>query len=73
MPYDYSELCGDIIKKYGARYRFASAIGLSERSLSLKLNGKVDWKQSEIIKACNLLGISSQDVAKYFFSLKVQD
>ena len=72
MPFDYSNLCNAISKKYGTRYRFAQALRLSERSLSLKMNGKVDWKQGEIMKACQLLQINPDEVAKYFFALKVQ-
>ena len=71
MPYDYSNLRGAISAKFGTRYRFAAALGLSEHSLSLKMNGKVDWRQSEITKACRLLDIHFADVGKYFFAPKV--
>jgi hypothetical protein len=47
-------------------------MGLSERSLSLKLNSKVGFKQSEIAKACKLLDIAESDIPEYFFTLKVQ-
>ncbi|HDF4927721.1 TPA: DUF739 family protein, partial [Staphylococcus aureus] len=57
MCFDYSALIGRIIEKYGNRYAFAYAIGLSERSLSLKLNDKIGWRDSEIAKACELLSI----------------
>lgn len=45
MCYDYSRLSGKIVEKYGTQYNFAIAMKLSERSLSLKLNGKVGWKR----------------------------
>lgn len=72
MPYDYAKLLGKIVEKYGTQYRFADAIGLSERTLSLKMGGKVGWKQDEIAKACELLCINEREIHKYFFALKVQ-
>ena len=72
MPYDYSALSGEINRQYGTRYKFAQTMGISERSLSLKMTGKVDWRQNEIQKACQILGIADQDVVKFFFTLKVQ-
>lgn len=71
MPYDYRKLLGKITEKYGKRYAFASAIKWSERTCSLKLNGKVEWKQSEISEACKLLAIPVGDIATYFFTPKV--
>lgn len=72
MSFDYSKLSGKIIEKYGTQYNFARALGISERSLSLKLNSKVFWKNSEIHEVCKLLDISTKDIPKYFFKEKVQ-
>ena len=72
MPYDYSALSGEINRQFGTRYNFAKSMGLSERSLSLKMTGKVDWRQKEIQRACQILGIADQDVVRFFFTLKVQ-
>ena len=72
MPYDYSKLSGLIVEKYGTQARFAKALGLSERSLSLKLTGKRPWKQPQISRVCKLLGISDNELQLYFFTLKVQ-
>ncbi len=72
MPYDYSKLDGLITEKCGTRTNFAKLMELSERSISLKMNGKVGWKQAEINKACLVLNIHSEDIPLYFFSLKVQ-
>ena len=69
MSYDYSKLNGLIVEKFQTQAKFSEAIGLSERSVSLKLNGKVGWKQSEISKACELLGINSKSISLYFFTL----
>lgn len=72
MAYDYSKLLGRIIEKYGTQARFSEAMGLSGRSLSLKLNSRVAFKQPEITKACGLLEINDADIPAYFFTLKVQ-
>jgi hypothetical protein len=72
MEYDYSKLYGKIVERYGTQARFAEAMGLSERSISFKLNGKVDWRQDEIMKACDLLRIKNSDIPAYFFTRKVQ-
>ena len=72
MPYDYSKLSGIIVEKFGTRGAFADKIGMSERTLSLKMNGKVEWKQNEIYSACQLLGISDDQITDYFFAIKVQ-
>lgn len=72
MPYDYSELRGRIKTKFDTQARFSVAMGFSARTCSLKLKGKVPWKQSEIIKSCKLLDIAETDISKYFFALKVQ-
>lgn len=72
MPYDYSKLLGKIVEEFGTQYRFAEAIGLSEHTTSLKLNGKVGWKQAEIEKACQVLKIDRSEMHDYFFALRVQ-
>lgn len=71
MCYDYSSLSGKIVEKYGTQYNFAIAMKLSERSLSLKLNGKVNWKDSEMWRAINLLDIPVDEIHLYFFKEKV--
>ena len=72
MSYDYRKLKGKIIEKFGTQSKFAEKLGVSERTLSLKLNNKVYWVQDEITKACKLLGISENEAHKYFFEIKVQ-
>ena len=72
MPYDYSKLLGKIVEKVGTQCKFAELMGLSERTVSLKLNGKLGWKQAEMVKACQILGIPLTQLSIYFFELKVQ-
>ena len=72
MSYNYSKLIGKIIETYGTRRAFACKLGVSERTLSLKLNNKIPWDQKEIDKAISLLNLSSNDVVVYFFTQNVQ-
>lgn len=72
MSYDYSKLKGKIIEKYGSNSKFAIDMDWSERTLSLKLNNKVAWKQPEITKAIELLALDINDITSYFFDIKVQ-
>ena len=72
MPYDYNKLLGRIVEKVGTQGRFSERMGLSERTISFKLNGKIGWKQSEIAKACQVLSIPEDEIPDYFFKLSVQ-
>lgn len=73
MSYDYSKLRGRIVEKFGTLGEFAKAMKWSERTNSLKMNGVREWKQSEIVAASRLLGISPEDIDVYFFDIEVQD
>lgn len=71
MSNDYSKLLGKITEKFGTQANFAEAMGMSERSISLKLNNRTSWKDSEISKAVEILGINPEDIPSYFFKYKV--
>ena len=72
MDFDYSKLRGRIIEKYGSQLLFARAMNISDRTLSLKLTGQREWKQSDICLAIKLLELSDTDTVDYFFKQKVQ-
>lgn len=72
MAFDYSKLKGKIVEKFRTQQAFAKAMELSERSLSLKLNGERAWKQTEICRAIFLLGLGKEDINEYFFTEKVK-
>lgn len=67
MVFNYSKLKGKIIEVCGTQTTFAKLMSLSERTISLKLNNRVFWKQNEIQRACNILKISIDEVDDYFF------
>lgn len=72
VKYDYSKLLGRI-KEFGlTQERLASEIGMSNSTLSFKLNNKAFFTQKEIRKICELLEIKTTETGAYFFALKVQ-
>ena len=73
MSYNYSKLRGKIIEKFGTLGEFSKAMKWSERTNGLKLSGRVEWKQNEIITATRLLDVNSEDIDIYFFDVEVQD
>lgn len=72
MTMDYRKLLGRITEKMGTQAHFARAMALSERTVSLKLNGKIPFKQSEILRAAQLLCIGNEEISDYFFTQNVQ-
>lgn len=72
MEYDYKKLKGKIVEVYGSQSNFAKKMGLSERTMSLKMSNLVFWKQTEISRACTLLKIKPEEIHEYFFKINVQ-
>lgn len=72
MGFDYAKLKGRITEIYGSQSAFAKAMELSERSISLKLNGHVPFSQPEISRALTLLNLDVTQAGDYFFAFKVQ-
>nr|DAG80872.1 MAG TPA: Protein of unknown function (DUF739) [Caudoviricetes sp.] len=66
--FNHEKLRGRIVEKYGSQRTFCGFFGKNEITLSRKINGEVDWKQSEIMKAIRLLGLSAKDIPEYFFN-----
>lgn len=73
MAFNYNKLRGRIVEIYGSQIEFAKAMKWSERTLSLKMNGKIPWKQTDIVTAVRLLGLSDSDIQEYFFAVEVQN
>lgn len=66
MSFKYAKLSGRIKEKFKTQERFAEAMNMSPRSISLKLNNKREWKQNEIDKACELLEIQTSEIGEFF-------
>lgn len=71
--FDFSELCGRIIARYGNYANFAEAADLSRAQLSERLRNKRRFKPDEIyaISAPEVLNIPATEIGKYFFTPKV--
>lgn len=67
MAFNYSKLAGKIKEVFKTQARFAAAMGMSERSLSLKMNNEIAWKQPEMIKSAHVLGFPIDEIHLYFF------
>ena len=67
MKFDNQKLKNRIKEIYGNQISFAKKMGLSERSVSLKLTGVRQWTQSEIYKAKEFLKIEHKEIVTYFF------
>ena len=72
LVYDYSKLKGRIKEIFDTQEAFALAVGLSARSITLKLSSARGWKQNEIMIAIKVLGLTEGDIQPYFFTVKVQ-
>lgn len=72
MSFNYSKLRGKIIEKFGSQRKFSRELGVSERTLSLKLNNRIYFSQDEITKIAELLKIDLNEIQEYFFKKEVQ-
>jgi len=73
MDFDYRKLKGKIKEIFDTQDAFAKALGISNVTLSLKLNNKAEFSQKEIDKASDLLKIKKEEIPIYFFTQKVQE
>ena len=73
MMFDYCDLRGRIISKFGSIKAFAKAYGISFVSMSRKLNGRTAITQDDVIRmsAPDMLDILPCEYGRYFFTLKV--
>ena len=69
--YDYSKLKGRIKECFSTQSEFAQKIGISDTSLSYKLNNKSPFDQDEIEETIRLFDLTPKETLDYFFTLKV--
>lgn len=67
MQWNYAKLRGKIKEIFSTQDAFAEALGIGRVSLSQRLNNVLEFTQEEIFRACELLGISVDDIPDYFF------
>jgi transcriptional regulator with XRE-family HTH domain len=68
---DYKRLKLKIKEVFDTQEAFAKAMEMSQTALNQRLNGVVEWKTSDIAKACDLLNIPLAEAHLYFFTQKV--
>ena len=66
-----TELLRDAIQKRGLKYKYiAEALGLSTYGLQKKIKGESEFKASEIMVLCDLLGLDEEARSAIFFTRK---
>ncbi len=65
--YDYSKLRGKITEVCKTQGNFAEKMGVSENTISARMNHSTEWKQSEMLRAANVLGFEPAEIPAYFF------
>ena len=71
MTFNYSKLRGKIVEVYGSIAEFSDHSKMSRATIFSRFRGESNWRQDEIIEACNLLGIAQNEIATYFFDEQV--
>lgn len=72
MPYDYSKLNGRVVEKCGTQAVFSKKMGISEVTISKKMNNRIPWKQPEMQKAAKILDFPENEIPAYFFVKRVK-
>lgn len=69
---DYSKLLGRIKEKGFTQASVARMIKVSPTTMNGKLNGHVEFSQSEIRNLCEVLHIQDSDIPAFFFTEKLE-
>lgn len=64
----FAQLRGRIVELYGSQECFALALGLSNTSVSKKLNGVTSFSSADIVCWAEKLDITVDDIGQYFFN-----
>lgn len=67
MAFDYSKLRGRIVEKCGTMGNFCDRMGISRSTIGCRFSGEYSWRQSDIVKACEILDIEKCSIPTYFF------
>ena len=71
MVFDYSKLRGLAREKGKTQEVIASTAGMKEATFSQKINNNSEFKQSEILRICEVLSIPGEQIHAYFFTPRV--
>ena len=71
QQYDYSKLLGRMKECGYTQDRLAKMLGISVCSLNFSLNNKRDFKQDEMLRACELLNIPTSNLPDFFYTHKL--
>ena len=66
--FNYSKLKGRITEKCGTQKAFAELLGITEGTLTSKLQGHTYFTQAEIFRSINILDLESVSITPYFFA-----
>ncbi|KDE74874.1 DUF739 family protein [Fusobacterium necrophorum] len=67
MNYNHNKLRGKIKEVIGSEVEFAKLLGISQTTLSAKLNNKVDFTRTEILRITEKLKLSQEEFYDVFF------
>ena len=65
--FNNDRLVGKVYEKYRSITSFAKAVETDRTTVSLTLNNKRKMTREEVIKYCETLGISKDEIIYYFF------
>ena len=68
MALQYAKLRGRIVEKYGTFSNFSNELGVNITIVSRKMHSKVGFTKADILKWCDLLDISLDEIGSYFFT-----
>lgn len=72
MSIDYGALKERMKEKGITQKQLATLLKVSEGQLSKKLSNEYVFKQTEIIRICDILDIEALEISRYFFTEKVE-
>lgn len=70
MSYNHNKLRGKIKEIIGSEVEFAKLLGISQTTLSAKLNNKTDFTRTEILRITEELKLSQEEFYDVFFLKK---
>lgn len=69
--YDYNKLKGRIKECFSTQSEFAQKLGISDTSLSYKLNNKTVFDQDQIQESIEIFNLTPKETMEFFFTLEV--